>query len=85
MKEVAVYEAKTRLSELLVAVEQGEQVTITRRGLPIARLVSAIAVKRGGASSQRQQVGATISSLREQRKGVVLEGDLRALTADGRD
>ena len=85
MKEIAVYEAKTRLSELLVEVEQGGQVTITRRGLPIARLVSAIATKRGGASSQRQQVGATIASLREQRKGVVLEGDLRALIADGRD
>ena len=85
MKEIAVYEAKTRLSELLVEVEHGEQVTITRRGLPIARLVSAIATKRGGAPSQRQQVGATIASLREQRKGVVLEGDLRELIADGRD
>ena len=85
MKEIAVYEAKTRLSELLVEVEQGEQITITRRGLPIARLVSALAAKRGGASSQRQQVGATIASLREQRKGVVLEGDLRELIADGRD
>ncbi len=85
MKEIAVYEAKTRLSELLVEVEQGGQITITRRGLPIARLVSAIGAKRGDASSQRQQVGATIASLREQRKGVVLEGDLRALIADGRD
>jgi prevent-host-death family protein len=84
MKEVAIYEAKTRLSELLVEVEQGEQVTITRRGQPIARLVSAVAAKRG-APSQRQQVGATIASLREQRKGVVLEGDLRDLIADGRD
>lgn len=85
MKEVAVYEAKTRLSELLVEVEQGAQVTITRRGLPIARLVSASAAKRSGASSQRQLVSATIASLREQRKGVVLEGELRALIADGRD
>ena len=84
MKEIAVYEAKTRLSELLVEVEQGEQVTITRRGQPIARLVSAIALKRG-AASQRQQVGATIASLREQRKGVVLEGELRDLIAEGRD
>ena len=83
MKEIAVYEAKTRLSELLVEVEQGEQVTITRRGLPVARLVS-VAVRRS-ASSQRQLVGATIASLREQRKGVVLEGDLRDLIADGRD
>ena len=47
MKQVAVYEAKTRLSELLVEVEQGEQITITRRGRPIASLVSA-AVARGG-------------------------------------
>ncbi len=84
MKEIAVYEAKTRLSELLVEVEQGEQVTITRRGVPIARLVSATAAKRG-ASSQRQQVASTIAALREQRKGVVLEGDLRELIADGRD
>jgi prevent-host-death family protein len=85
MKEVAVFEAKTRLSELLVEVERGGQVTITRRGQPIARLVSAVAAKRGGASSQRQHVAATIASLREQRKGVVLEGDLRTLIADGRD
>ena len=85
MREIAVYEAKTRLSELLVEVERGEQITITRRGLPIARLVNVVTTKRGGASSQRQQVGATIASLREQRKSVVLEGDLRELIADGRD
>lgn len=84
MKEVAVYEAKTRLSELLTDVENGEQVIITRRGQPIARLVAAVATRRG-APSQRQHVGATIASLREQRKGVLLEGDLRDLIAEGRD
>ncbi|MBC8058662.1 MAG: type II toxin-antitoxin system prevent-host-death family antitoxin [Rhizobiales bacterium] len=84
MREIAVYEAKTRLSELLAEVEQGEQITITRRGLPIARLVSAVAVRRG-AASERQRVAATIASLREQRKGVVLEGDLHELIAEGRD
>ena len=84
MIEVAVYEAKTRLSELLVNVEQGEQITITRRGVPVVRLVGVIAAKRG-ASSQRQQVATAIASLREQRKGVVLEGDLRDLIGEGRD
>jgi len=84
MKEVAVYEAKTWLSELLAEVEQGEQVTITRRGLPVARLVGMVAAKRG-APSQRQRVGAAIASLRELRRGVVLEGDWRELIADGRD
>ncbi len=83
MKEVAVFVAKTRLSELLIEVEQGEQVTITRRGVPVARLVAG--ARRGAVSQQRQQVGATIAALREERKGVVLEGQVRDLIADGRD
>lgn len=32
-------EAKAHWSELLTRVDQGEQITITRHGLPIARLV----------------------------------------------
>lgn len=40
MHTVGSYEAKTRLPELLRAVELGETVTITRRGVPVARLVS---------------------------------------------
>ena len=36
---VGAYEAKVKLSELLDKVEHGEQVVITRRGKPIARLV----------------------------------------------
>ena len=38
MREVGVLEAKTRFSELLDAVEQGEEVTITRRGKAVATL-----------------------------------------------
>lgn len=41
MREVRVTEARTRWSELLRAVEQGEAVAITRRGRTIARLVPA--------------------------------------------
>ena len=84
MKEVAVYEAKTRLSELLSVVEAGEQVTITRRGVAIARLVSAAPAKRA-AVSQRQQVAATFAKLKAARQGVTLDGDLKAIIADGRD
>jgi prevent-host-death family protein len=82
MKEIAVYEAKTRLSELLVEVGQGGQVVITRRCQPVARLVG-VAGARRGASSQRQRVSGLIASLREQRKGVVLEGAVRDLIAAG--
>lgn len=36
---VGAFEAKTLLSELLTRVESGEQVTITKHGRPVARLV----------------------------------------------
>ena len=39
MQTIGSYEAKTRLPELPRQVEQGEQFTITRRGVPIARIV----------------------------------------------
>lgn len=39
MREIGVYDAKTQLPRLLDDVEQGETVTITRHGRPVARLV----------------------------------------------
>jgi prevent-host-death family protein len=39
MSTVGAFEAKTKLSELLDLVERGEEITITRRGTPVARLV----------------------------------------------
>ncbi|WP_448567268.1 type II toxin-antitoxin system Phd/YefM family antitoxin [Thermus sp.] len=38
MRTVSLSEAKARLSELLEAAERGEEVIITRRGRPWARL-----------------------------------------------
>lgn len=38
--QVNVHEAKTRLSELLVRVEHGEEIVIARSGTPLARLVA---------------------------------------------
>ncbi|MGD9508826.1 MAG: type II toxin-antitoxin system Phd/YefM family antitoxin [Geminicoccaceae bacterium] len=37
-REVSVAEAKAHLSELLDRVEQGEEIVITRRGKPVARV-----------------------------------------------
>ncbi len=42
--EIGVFDAKSRLSELLERVERGEDVVITRRGAPVARL-SAMAAR----------------------------------------
>ena len=40
MVTVALAEAKARLSELVARVEAGEEVSITRRGKPVVRLVA---------------------------------------------
>ncbi len=39
MRTIGSDEAKTRLPELLRRVEQGEQFTVTRRGVPVARIL----------------------------------------------
>jgi prevent-host-death family protein len=41
MAEFGTFEAKNRLSELLTRMEAGEEITITRNGKPVARLVPA--------------------------------------------
>ena len=38
-REIGIFDAKARLSELLHDVEAGESLTLTRRGVPVARLV----------------------------------------------
>lgn len=38
MREFGAFEAKNKLCQLLDLVEQGEEVTITRHGKPVARL-----------------------------------------------
>jgi prevent-host-death family protein len=39
MKNVNIHEAKTNLSKLLSRVELGEEIIISNRGVPIAKLV----------------------------------------------
>lgn len=39
LREIGIFDAKARLSELLHEVEAGESLTLTRRGVPVARLV----------------------------------------------
>ena len=67
MIEVGTFEAKTHLSALLEKVSQGQEVLITKRGEPIARLVPA-------QRADRTQVAATIDTLLEFRKGMKLNG-----------
>jgi prevent-host-death family protein len=39
MTQIGTFEAKNKLSELLDRAERGEEVVITRRGKPVAKLV----------------------------------------------
>ncbi len=45
MHAMSLAQAKAHLSELLNAVESGEEVVITRHGRPVARVVPAIPLK----------------------------------------
>jgi prevent-host-death family protein len=69
MREIGAFEAKNRLGQLLDWVEQGGEVTITRRGKAVARLVPS----RAGAS--RDDARAAARSIRDMSKGTTL-GDL---------
>jgi prevent-host-death family protein len=92
MKTVPVHEAETRLSELLAAVELGEEITITRHGRPVARIV-AVADASAVALTQRERVARTFARLRGLRQGVnswcrltrALGGSLREAIEGGRD
>jgi prevent-host-death family protein len=78
MKTVGTFEAKTHLSALLERVERGEEITITRHGRAVARLVPA-----GAVSSER--LASTVARLKAFRRGRRL-GDLAAkdLIEEGR-
>ena len=79
MLTVGAFEAKTKLSELLDAVERGEEVVITRRGQPVARMLPVKPVP------DREAVDKLIAEARELRRGTSLEGvSVRELIDEGR-
>lgn len=67
MVNIGSFDAKTHLPALLKRVSKGETIQITRRGIPIAKLVPA-----GEAPSKNpQEAGRRI---RELRRGIRLDG-----------
>jgi prevent-host-death family protein len=53
MKRASISELKASLSEFLVGVKNGEEVLVTERGRPIARLVPAIGAESEGDRKKR--------------------------------
>jgi prevent-host-death family protein len=83
MKTVAVFEAKNRFSELLAAVTQGEEVTITRHGSPIARLV-ALGATAPPSPEQSVRVSAVMQRLRALGAGTKLGCSVQQAIQQGR-
>lgn len=81
MKTVGAYEAKTHLSQLLDDVAAGESITITRHGVPVARLVPPDEKRRGDAAKAWQEWVAY-----REKHNITLGDDLtiRDLIEDGR-
>ena len=78
MKTVGAYEAKTHLSQLLDRVINGESITITKHGVPVA-------VLQPPESTRKADPREVISKLREFRKKCKLEGDsIREMIEEGR-
>jgi antitoxin (DNA-binding transcriptional repressor) of toxin-antitoxin stability system len=71
MRKVGASEAKNKLAELLDAVGRGEEVMITRRGKPVAKLV------RPGAATDRGAAVAAARRVMALREGVTLGGGVR--------
>jgi prevent-host-death family protein len=80
MIQVPLAQAKNQLSELISRVEAGETVAVTRRGKPVARLVQCAGE---GPSMQKQQVKQAFARLAQLRRGVSIEGELKALAREG--
>jgi prevent-host-death family protein len=77
LNEVGAYEAKTHLPALLERVQRGEQITITKHGKPVARLVPI-----GRSSPDRRRD--IVKRLKEFRKGQTLDVPVRQLIEEGR-
>ena len=78
-KTIGAYEAKTHFSRLLERVAAGDEVTITRHGSPVARLVP---VRR---QTTPQQSRAAIDAMRKLAKGLRLRGlKVKDLINEGR-
>lgn len=80
MRTVGAFEAKTHLSALLDAVAAGEEVTITRHGKAVARLVPA--------KDERNRISPqeAVSRIRERSRRMRLNGlTIREMIDEGRE
>jgi prevent-host-death family protein len=79
MERVGIYEAKAKLSDLVERVRRGGEVTITRHGKAVAKLVPA----EGTGKSSRAEAFAAIDRL-QRELNVTKRFNLREVIEEGR-
>ena len=78
MARVGANEARIHLSQLLERVAEGEWITITKHGQPVA-------VLKPVSGREQRALPEVIADLRRFRRGHILEGDsVREMIEDGR-
>ena len=78
MNTIGLSDAKTHLSALLERVAQGEEITITKHGVPVALLFPA-------ANRRKKDPKKVAERIRALRRGARLEGiTIRQLLGEGR-
>jgi prevent-host-death family protein len=80
MRQVGLFEAKNKLSELVDAASAGEEIVITKRGKPVARLGPAFA------AAERAEIEAALRALDERARagGPFTSAEIRAWVNEGR-
>jgi len=79
MSEVGSYEAKTHFAQLLERVAKGEEITITKHGVPVAVLAP---VKR----RNEAEIRAAIEGIKRLRRGPgISQVEIRQLIEEGRE
>lgn len=81
MRTTGIFEAKQNFSELVAAVEAGEEVRITRHGKEVVRMLP---VRRQPVITE-EQIERELSAMRELRSRVKPGGDWRSLRDQGRE
>ena len=77
MREYGVYEAKTKLPDLIKQVLRGERVTITNRGEPVADLVPS-------AHRAAQQTEEAIAAIKAMRSATIDQTNFAEMRRLGR-
>ena len=79
---ISLAEAKNRFSELVTRVQNGEQVSVTRRGKPVVNMVAA---DNASEPQQQAQVADVFHQLAAISANRNLSGDLKVIAREGLD